>query len=63
MSEIPLLLAELRKRAAVRTFGTIDGDKRLLAKHYYLLALEELERGLDSGHALQTTSSPRHDAA
>lgn len=58
MTTEELLLQSLRFQAESRTFGLATRREREVARHFYLLALEEVERGLDG----KLARSPR-DAA
>lgn len=52
------LLRSLRFEAARRDFGLRSARERQVARHFYLLALEEVEREL----AGRTQASPHHAA-
>ena len=50
------LIQSLRFESEARRFGLRPGRERDLARHFYLLALEEVERGLEE----QARTSPHH---
>jgi hypothetical protein len=54
-----LLFQSLRFEAGSRGFGLRPGRERDIARHFYLLALEDVSRALDQ----QVPASPRHDVA
>ena len=59
MTTNELLFKSLRFEAERRDFGLRSPRERKIARHFYLLALEEAERAISED---QTTVSPR-DAA